>query len=77
MIPHTPQEISDYKRGWMSNIPYSLSVHTDLRSRAIEWCKAQLMKHEWHHVKHTEVYHDTFYFQSNKAANAFAYNFKL
>lgn len=80
MIPHTPQEISDYKRDWIRHGEYhTVVVHTDKRSKAKDWCKANLLKHQWHLFTHTDVYYDTFYFEEEQwqAARAFANSFKL
>lgn len=57
----TPQETSDYKMRWMPGV--SVTIHSDLRSQAKDWCKQWLNPIHWKHVKYTNVYEDTFHFQ--------------
>ena len=68
----TPQETFEYKQRWMPG--YAVRIHSDLRDRAKTWCK-QLEKHEWNHVKWTDIYEDTFYFESVYAGQNFEHDF--
>ena len=70
----TPQEISAYKTRWMMTGGYAVSVHSDLRDRCTQWCK-QLRKEEWDAKKFTDVYEDTFYFESMLVGQQFEEEF--
>ena len=72
----TPVEISEYKQKWMSTNNYPVAIHSDLRSRAKDWCKVQLMQQQWVHKKYTNVYEDTFFFEYSQDAKQFANEFK-
>jgi len=72
----TPIEIAEYRQRWMSKENYPVKIHSDLRSRAKDYCKVQMLKHQWHHVKFTNVYEDTFYFEHVQDQRAFAHHFK-
>lgn len=65
----TPQEIFEYKRNWMPG--YSVRLHSDLRSQAKDYCKTQMMKHQWNINEYTDVYEDTFYFEHRLDAHSF------
>lgn len=69
----TPQEIFEYKQRWMP-MAYNVPLHSDLRSKGVNWCK-QLEKHEWNHVKYTDVYEDSFYFESAHIGQQFEEEF--
>lgn len=64
----TPIEIMEYKQRWMSEGGYAVTLHSDLRSQGVDWCKLWLNPIHWKHAKHTNVYEDTFYFE--KASHA-------
>lgn len=57
----TPQEVFEYKMKWMPG--YMVSIHSDLRSQAVDWCKLALNPIHWKHTKFTNVYEDTFHFK--------------
>lgn len=69
----TPQEIFDYKIKWMPG--YSVTIHSDLRSPATQWCKLWMNPIHWKHIKHTDVYQDTFHFAKLAQAKGFAETF--
>lgn len=61
----TPQEVSDYKRRWLtSKLKYTYYIHSDRRNESIQWCKDKLQKCQWHHMKFTDVYEDSLSFES-------------
>lgn len=68
----TPAEIFEYKNKWMPG--YSVRLHSDLRSAGKDWCK-KLLKHEWNHNKWTDVYEDTFHFESSYIGQQFEHDF--
>ena len=66
----TPQEIFEYKQRWKPG--YSVRLHSDLRSEGKEYCKVQMMKHQWDVAEYTNVYEDTFVFEHKLDAESFA-----
>lgn len=73
----TPIEIAEYKNKWMrAGNNHPIDIHSDLRSKAVDYCKVQLLKHQWKHQKYTDVYQDTFYFEHHQDANSFSKYFK-
>lgn len=64
----TPVEIHEYKMRWMREGAYAVTLHSDLRSQGIDWCKQWLNPIHWKHVKYTDVYQDTFYFEKERFA---------
>ena len=73
----TPTEIVEYKQKWMSSgVNNPVSIHSDLRSQAKDYCKDQLMKQQWVHKQFTNVYEDTFYFEYKQDADSFCNHFK-
>lgn len=70
----TPVEIWEYKRSWISEA-VAVTLHSDLRSQGIEWCKRTLNPLHHQMTKYTNVYEDTFYFRNQKAANGFKAQF--
>ena len=68
-VSMTPQEIFEYKQRWMPG--YSVRLHSDLRSQAKDYCKIQLMAHQWKYHEYTDVYEDTFYFEHRIDAQSF------
>jgi hypothetical protein len=68
----TPVEIAEYKQRWMPG--YAVRLHSDLRTAGKDWCK-QLHKYEWAHKKWTDVYEDTFYFESPYVGQNFEHDF--
>ena len=71
----SPQEITDYKRGWRLNA-YLVELHTDLRRDGIDYCKQYIEAHRWNHKRWGDVYYDTFYFQHEEDAKRFADEFE-
>lgn len=69
-----PQEIFEYKQRWMPG--YTVRIHSDLRNRAIDYCKIQMMQHQWKHREHTNVYEDTFHFENRLDAQSFEAHFE-
>ena len=73
----TPVEISEYKQKWMrTEKNHPVRIHSDLRSRAKDFCKVQMHVCQWVHRQHTNVYEDTFFFQHIQDANSFSKYFE-
>jgi hypothetical protein len=72
----TPQEISDYKRKWKMSGPYVVKVHSDLYIAHKDWCRRNADRHQWSMDTFTASYENTFFFEFNAHAIAFAYAFK-
>ena len=73
----TPLEISEHRQRWMSSgYNHPVKIHSDLRSRAKDYCKVQMFKQQWHHVQFTNVYEDTFYFEHHQDSDSFRFKFK-
>ena len=64
-----PADIFDYRRKWLPG--HEVQKHSDLRSYYFDWCKYNLEKHEWHLVKYTDVYGDTWHFEKEEDAKRF------
>ena len=43
----SPIEIFEYKQKWQQRRHYRVQLHSDLHNQGKEWCKVQLMKHQW------------------------------
>lgn len=71
----TPQEITDYKRGWRLSA-YIVDLHTDLRRDGIEFCKQYVEDQRWSHKRFSDVYYDEFLFQYEEDAKRFADDFE-
>ena len=69
-----PLEIYDYKRQWIYK-GHSVSVHSDWRWSCKAWIKSQLLQHQWHMKEFTNVYEDTYLFESEVMANKFKAQF--
>jgi hypothetical protein len=69
----TPQEVSDYKNGWMAsgnNNPVRL--HSDLAVQGKDWCRRHLDRWQWKMDSYTNVYEHTFFFENEEDADHFA-----
>jgi hypothetical protein len=65
----TPIEIFEYKRNWAPG--YEVRLHSDLRMKATDYCKVQMMKHQWDVKHYTNVYEDTWRFEHRLDAQSF------
>lgn len=73
----TPVEIFEYKSRWIAESGGNpVTLHSDYRSQGIDYCKKVLSREQWDHKRYTNVYEDTFYFESDFEANAFQNYFK-
>lgn len=73
----TPQAIFEHRQKWMSSdYNHPVKIHSDLRNEARDYCKVQMFKCQWHHVRFTDVYEDTFYFEHHQDQKSFANHFK-
>jgi len=68
----TPIEIAEYKQKWMRSKFYPVTLHSDLRTEAKEWCKNQLHKCQWNYTQFTDVYEDTVYFEHKQDQENFS-----
>lgn len=71
----TPLEIFDYKRHWMTEA-FRVHLHSDKRWDATQWCKKNLPVHQWDIQWFTDVYEDTFFFETLEHSDAFMKEFK-
>jgi hypothetical protein len=67
----TPQEIFDYKVKWLQQTVNASQVHSDLEWEAKQWCKKNLEQHQWDFSKYTDVYEDTFRFETKEIKDLF------
>lgn len=72
----TPQEIFEYKQRWMRINSHPIRIHSDFRREAKNYCKVQMLSHQWVHKEHTNVYEDTFFFEHIQDAKSFSNRFK-
>ena len=72
----TPQEISDYKRKWKMDTPFTVIVHSDLYIAHKDWCRRNASRHQWSMDTWTASYEHTFFFEHRAHAIAFEYEFK-
>jgi hypothetical protein len=67
----TPQEIFEYKLKWHKTSSSIVKVHSDLEYEAKRWCRLNLKQHQWDFSKYTNVYEDTFYFETSEFQDLF------
>lgn len=67
----TPQEIFEYKLRWHKISSNIVKVHSDLEFDAKRWCRANLKQHQWDYSKFTDMYEDTFYFETAEMKDNF------
>lgn len=73
----TPIEIAEHRQRWMaSGYNHPVAIHSDLRSQAKDFCKIQMHPQQWKHVKYSDVYEDTFYFEFHQDETQFRNKFK-
>lgn len=70
-----PLEIFDHKRRWMMD-PFVVRIHSDYRSAAKSWCKANLVKQSWNLAEYTDVYEDSWFFEHLEDSDKFKKEFK-
>lgn len=65
----TPQELFEYKRKWLSEIPHRVQVDVDSHIWGKDWCRKKLDRHQWSFDKYTQPDDShTFSFESNEDA---------
>ena len=69
----TPQEQSDYKRGWLPG--YLVRLHSDLDVQGKDWCKRRMQRHQWSFSSWTDNYEHTFHFERAEDAREFEDHF--
>ena len=67
----TPQEISDYKRKWLSEGGYQVRLHSDLTDKVKTWCRRNVQRQDWSMQTYTDVYEHTFVFHHEPDALEF------
>ena len=68
----TPQEISDYKKRWMSKEEtFFVRLHSDLDWQGKTWCRRNLERQQWKMNSWTDVYEHTFFFETEEHALQF------
>jgi hypothetical protein len=72
----TPQERFDYKTKWMQASSNFVKIHSDHEFDAKQWCKKNLEQHQWDFSKYTNVYEDTFYFETEEMKLQFEKGFR-
>jgi hypothetical protein len=72
----TPQERFDYKKKWMQASSNFVKIHSDHEFDAKQWCKKNLEQHNWDFLKYTDVYEDTFYFETEEMKRQFEKGFR-
>ena len=65
----TPIEIFEYKQKWKPG--YVVRPHSDPRSKAKDYCKIQMFKHQWDVNEYTNSYEDTWMFENKLDATSF------
>lgn len=69
----TPVEIFEYKLKWLPGI--QVTLHSDIRQRGLDWCRAWMNPIHWKHSQWTGPYEDTFHFQKMSQAKGFMEKF--
>lgn len=69
MASMTPQEKFEYKRKWLPG--YVVSVCSDSRFAAQDWCKNYCEQHEWALIRDVEPYIDQYMFEHQNDAVLF------
>ena len=71
----TPLEIFEYKHKWLKTCNSIFSIDEYLEYPAKSWCRFNLKPHQWHFSKYTDVYEDTFYFETEELLKRFKMEF--
>lgn len=71
-----PLDIAEHKQRWMREGAHAVRIHSDLRSKGLDYCKVQMFRQQWVHRKYTDIYEDTFFFEQLLDAKAFKHFFK-
>jgi hypothetical protein len=72
----TPIEIFEYKLNWHKSSSNIVKVHSDLEFESKRWCRQNLKQHQWDFSKYTNVYEDTFYFETEEMKRQFEKGFE-
>ena len=72
----TPIEIFQYKLEWRKVSSNHVKVHSDYEMDAKRWCRKNLEQKSWDFSKYTNVYEDTFYFETTDIKNQFKKEFE-
>ena len=65
-----PLEIFDHKRRWKPE-GFRVTLHSDWRSMAKDWCKANIEQQSWDVNEYTDVYEDTWFFEHLEDSRSF------
>ena len=69
----TPVEVFEYKLKWLPGV--QVAIHSDLRDRAMGWCKQWMNPIHWKHNKWSGPYEDTFHFKTMQQAQGLVEQF--
>jgi len=72
----TPQERFDHKLRWMGIDSNAVKLHSDREFDGKQWCKKNLEQHQWGFSKYTDMYEDTFYFETKEMKHKFEMEFE-
>jgi hypothetical protein len=72
----TPIEIFEYKLKWHKTSSNIVKMHSDLEFESKRWCRQNLKQHQWDFSKYTNVYEDTFYFETEEMKRQFEKGFE-
>ena len=64
-----PIEIFEYKQKWLPG--FTVRLHSDLRSAAVDWLKTRLSKEQYDYTQHSDVYEDTVHFEDQRISQVF------
>lgn len=62
----TPQEIFDYKIGWLKSCEHRVNINEDLDYAAKRWCRENLKQHQWDFTRYTDIYEHTISFEKKR-----------
>ena len=71
----TPLEIFEYKLQWRKKSAFYVSLDTDLDYAAKRWCRSNLKQYQWDFSKYTDMYEDTYYFETEEFQKQFELEF--
>lgn len=70
-----PLEIVDYKTKWLKDCLNISLFHSDLEFEAKQWCRKNLLQHQWDFTKFTGVYEHSIHFEKEEFKTKFEEEF--
>lgn len=67
----TPQQIFEHKNRWMNDNPFCVEVGEDDDFDGKQWCRENLLQHQWKFIKYSGMYEHTFCFELEQDMNRF------